>query len=52
MELQSRDVFFRADKDVPYGEVVRVMSEIKEARVHKLGMVTVPLSITEEKAPE
>ena len=39
----DREVYFRADKDIPYGTVVRVMSEIKEAGVDNLGMVTVPL---------
>jgi biopolymer transport protein TolR len=38
----DRDVYFRADKSVPYGEVVKVMAEIKAAGVEKLGMVTVP----------
>jgi biopolymer transport protein TolR len=38
----DREVFFRADKDVPYGVVVNVMAEIKAAGVEKLGMVTDP----------
>jgi biopolymer transport protein TolR len=38
----DREVFFRADKDVPYGVVVGVMAEIKSAGVEKLGMVTDP----------
>jgi len=38
----DREVFFRADKDVPYGVVVGVMAEIKSAGVDKLGMVTDP----------
>ncbi len=38
----DREVFFRADKDVPYGVVVSVMAEIKAAGVDKLGMVTDP----------
>ncbi len=36
-------VYLRADKTVPYGVVVRVMSEVKNAGVEKLGMVTEPL---------
>lgn len=36
------NVFLRADKDVPYGLVVEVMGEIKEAGIEKLGMVTEP----------
>lgn len=39
---RDREVFFRADKDVPYGLVVSVMAEIKAAGVEKLGMVTDP----------
>jgi biopolymer transport protein TolR len=38
----DREVYFRADKSVPYGVVVKVMAEIKAAGVEKLGMVTVP----------
>jgi biopolymer transport protein TolR len=38
----DREVFFRADKEVPYGVVVSVMAEIKAAGVEKLGMVTDP----------
>jgi biopolymer transport protein TolR len=40
---QNKEVFFRADKDVAYGRVMQVMSEIKEAGIEKLGMVTVPI---------
>jgi biopolymer transport protein TolR len=36
------NVFLRADKDVPYGLVVRIMGEIKEAGIEKLGMITEP----------
>lgn len=41
---EDREVYLRADKDIPYGVVVRVMSEIKGAGVEKLGMVTEPIS--------
>ena len=41
---EDREVFLRADKDIPYGVVVRVMAEIKGAGVEKLGMVTEPIS--------
>jgi biopolymer transport protein TolR len=36
------NVFLKADKDVPYGVVVEVMGEIKEAGIEKLGMITEP----------
>jgi biopolymer transport protein TolR len=39
----GKEVFLRADKRVPYGVVVRVMSEIKGAGVEKLGMLTEPI---------
>lgn len=38
----SREVFLKADKNVAYGIVVQVMSEIKGAGVEKLGVVTEP----------
>jgi biopolymer transport protein TolR len=39
----NREVFLRADRSVPYGFVVRIMAEIKNAGIEKLGMVTEPL---------
>lgn len=36
------NVFLKADRDVPYGMVVEVMGQIKEAGIEKLGMVTEP----------
>lgn len=41
-ERVDREVFLRADKTVPYGFVVEVMSEIRKAGVDKLGMITEP----------
>ena len=41
---EDREVFLRADKDISYGVVVRVMSEIKGAGVENLGMITEPPS--------
>ena len=38
----DRDLFLRADKNVPYGFVVEVMSEVRKAGVDKLGMITQP----------
>jgi len=37
---ENREIFLRADKKVPYGFVVKVMAEIKEAGIEKLGMIT------------
>jgi biopolymer transport protein TolR len=38
----DKKAYLRADKSVPYGVVVRVMSEVKSAGIEKLGMVTDP----------
>ena len=38
----DRDLFLRADRRVPYGFVVEVMSEARKAGVDKLGMITEP----------
>ncbi len=43
MQNLARDtVYLKADKKVPYGVVVNVMSKIKKAGVKSLGMVTLP----------
>ncbi len=42
MKTLNPDVFLKADKDVPYGFVVELMGEIKEAGIDKIGMVTEP----------
>jgi len=39
----DREVYLRADKGIPYGVVVYVMSEIKGAGIERLGMVTEPI---------
>ncbi|MGD9763383.1 MAG: protein TolR [Candidatus Binatia bacterium] len=41
-ERPDRNVYLRADAAVPYGEVLRVMSTLREAGVQRLGMVTEP----------
>jgi biopolymer transport protein TolR len=38
----KKEVFLKADRDVPYGEVIRAMAEIKGAGVERLGMITEP----------
>ena len=35
-----REVFLRADKNLPYGFVVKAMAKIKNAGIQRLGMVT------------
>jgi biopolymer transport protein TolR len=44
----DREVYLKADKDISYGTVVRVMAEIKGAGVEKLGMVTEPAEFEKE----
>lgn len=39
---RGKEVFLRADKNVPYGFVVKVMASIKRSGIEKLGMVTEP----------
>jgi biopolymer transport protein TolR len=40
-------VFLRADRLLPYGEVLLVMDRIRKAGVTKVALVTVPLSLDE-----
>ena len=39
---RDQEIFLRADAEVPYGTVVRVMDEVKKAGILKLGMITQP----------
>ncbi len=39
---KNKEVYLKADKDVPYGLVVEVMGELREIGIEKLGMVTEP----------
>lgn len=38
----DRTILLKADKDVPYGLVVSVMADVKQAGFDKLGMITQP----------
>ena len=38
----DREVYLKADKNIPYGIVVQVMAEIKKAGIEQLGMITEP----------
>jgi biopolymer transport protein TolR len=38
----DKEVYLRADQDVRYGLVMRVIAEIKQAGIEKVGMVTRP----------
>ena len=39
---KNKEVYLKADRDVPYGNVVTVMGELREIGIEKLGMVTEP----------
>ena len=45
----GQEIYLKADKNISYGMVMRVMSEIKGAGVEKLGMVTEPIKSNKEK---
>jgi biopolymer transport protein TolR len=38
-----KEIFLQADKDVRYGFVIKVMAQVKEAGITKVGMITEPL---------
>ena len=40
-------IYLRADKDVPYGVIVQVMAQTREAGIENLGMVTEPERVTQ-----
>jgi biopolymer transport protein TolR len=39
----GKEILLQADKDVPYGFVIEVMAQVKEAGITKVGMITKPL---------
>lgn len=39
---REKEVLLKADKEVPYGFVIKVMASIKNAGIEKLGMITEP----------
>lgn len=40
---RSKEVLLRADRDVPYGYVIKVIASVKRAGIDKLGLVTEPV---------
>ena len=40
---QDKTVYLKADKTIPYGVVMQIMSDIRNTGVAKLGMVTLPV---------
>jgi biopolymer transport protein TolR len=47
----TKEVFLRADKEVPYGLVVKMMAVIKQAGIERLGIVTVPADDDGKRPP-
>ena len=41
LEYRDKQIFVRADKDVPYGKVMEVMDRLRGAGMTKVGLVTV-----------
>ncbi|UCB49974.1 MAG: protein TolR [Deltaproteobacteria bacterium] len=40
---RNKEVLLRADREVPYGFVIKVIAGIKRAGIDKLGMITEPI---------
>ncbi len=40
----GKEILLQADKEVPYGVVMRIMAQVKEAGITKVGMITKPLN--------
>ncbi|MCP4682945.1 MAG: protein TolR [Desulfobacterales bacterium] len=40
---REKEILLRADRDVPYGYVIKVIASVKRAGIDKLGMVTKPM---------
>jgi biopolymer transport protein TolR len=49
---QNKQLYLRADKEVPYGIVVKVMGEIKSVGIEKLGIVAEPSDADKAKKPQ
>ena len=41
-QRSDSSLFFKADRELPYGFVAQVMAEIKMAGIEKLGIITTP----------
>ena len=47
----TKEVYLRADKDIPYGLVVKLMAMIRKAGIERLGIVTSPAEDNGKKPP-
>ena len=48
---QKRQLFLKADKNVPYGTVMAIMGRIKAAGIERLGMVAETIEDSEVQKP-
>jgi biopolymer transport protein TolR len=46
---QNKEIFIRADAALPYGYVAQAMALVKQAGIHKIGLVTLPPEKSEGK---
>ncbi len=53
MEVQNTDqVYLRADKNIPYGQVAQLMGLVRDAGITNLGLVTEPEQVVQPEKPE
>jgi biopolymer transport protein TolR len=50
VQVQDRQLFVRADKDVPYGMVMQVMDRIRGAGIADVGLITTSTPVEEPPA--
>jgi|GEM_PF-380100 len=46
---ENKDLYIKADESVLYGRVISIMAAAKAAGVERIGMITQPISVKEEK---
>jgi len=49
VKAENKSLYLRADKEVPYGTVVRVMDEIKTAGIDRIGIMAEPEEAEKKK---
>ena len=47
LEYKDKQIFVRADKDVPYGTVMEVMDRLRGAGMNRVGLVTTSVDLDE-----
>lgn len=51
LATMKKDVFLKADKALPYGEVIRLIGKLKKAGIENVALVTLPVE-EEENGPD